>query len=283
VTRTACHRTQRSLRAPRIAAILIVGYILSCAAVVYYERQITYQPNPRPVVPAEQGLTGVTSRTLSTPDGERLVVWRIEAKPGRPTILYFHGNGDTLAERADRIRQFQVEGYGLFMLAWRGFSGSTGTPSEPALVADASLAYETLRSEGVAAADIVIYGESLGTHIATRTALTHPARALILEAPFTSMVDAWRQFAPILPVGMLLRDRFDTLAVIGDLRMPLLVLHGERDRLVGHQLGRRVFAAAPHPKRFASSPEAGHTNLYAHDAIKAVRRFLADVAAGSLR
>ncbi len=281
--RAGRHRGERPLWAPRIAAILIVGYIASCAAVVYFERQITYQPNPRPVTPAEQGLTGVTAQTLSTPDGERLVVWRMQARPSRPTFLYFQGNGDTLAERADRIRQFQAEGYGLFMLAWRGFSGSTGKPTESALVADASLAYAALRREGVAAGDIVIYGESLGTHIATRTALTHPARALILEAPFTSMVDAWRQFAPLLPVGMLLRDRLDTLSIIGELRMPLLILHGERDRLVGHQLGRRVFAAAPYPKRFASFADAGHVNLYAHDAIKAVRRFLADVAAGTLR
>ena len=283
MTRAGNHPAGRPLWAPRIAAILIVGYIAACVAVVHYERQITYHPDPRPVTPAGQGLTGVTAETLSTPDGERLVVWRMQAKPNRPTFLYFQGNGDTLAERAERIRLFQAEGYGLFMLAWRGFSGSTGKPSENALVTDASLAYETLRREGVAARDIVIYGESLGTHIATRTALTHPARALILEAPFTSMVDAWRQFAPMLPVGMLLRDRLDTLAVIGKLRMPLLVLHGERDRLVGHQLGRRVFAAAPHPKRFASFTDAGHTNLYSHDAIKAVRRFLADIAAGTLR
>lgn len=283
MTRTDRHRAGRPLWAPRIAAILIAGYVLSCIAIACFERQITYQPNPRPVTPAGQGLSGVTSQNLATPDGEKLVVWRMLARPGRPTILYFHGNGDTLAERADRIRQFQAEGYGLYMLAWRGFSGSTGKPSETALVADASLAYEALRREGVPAGDIVIYGESLGTHIATRTAVTHPARALVLEAPFTSMVDAWRQFVPMLPVGMLLSDRLDTLAVIGDLRMPLLVLHGERDRLVGHLLGRRVFAAAPHPKRFASFPAAGHMNLYEHDAIKSVRRFLADIEAGTLR
>jgi hypothetical protein len=203
--------------------------------------------------------------------------------PGQPTILYFQGNGDTLGYRAERMRLFAAEGYGVLMLAWRGYSGSTGEPSERAAFADAALAYTTLRSEGVEPSDIVLYGESLGTNIATRIALAYEARALILEAPYPSMVEAWRQFAPILPVGRILRDRFDTLAVIGGLRLPLLVIHGERDRMVGFRLGRRVFVAAPEPKRFVGFPEAGHTNLYRHGAIDAVRRFIAEVRSGALK
>lgn len=267
------------MRAPTRAAILIAIYAVTCLVISHYERRITFQPDPRPVTPAESGLKGVASTTLRTPDGQTLVVWRTSAKPGRPTILYFHGNGDTLAYRAERIRQFQAEGYGVFMPAWRGYSGSTGTPSEPALVADAGLAYDTLRRDGIPASDIVIYGESLGTNIAVQTAVTHEARALILEAPFTSMVAAWRQFVPFLPVDMMLSDRFDSLSIMGRLRMPLLILHGVRDRIVGQNLGRRLFAAAPDPKRFVSFPEAGHTDLYDHGAIKSVRKFLDDVAA----
>ena len=116
-----------------------------------------------------------------------------------------------------------------------------------------------------------------------QTAIAKPARALILEAPFTSMADAWKQFVPFLPVSLLLRDRFDSRSVIDRVRMPILFMHGERDRLVGYQLGRSLYAAAPEPKRFEAFPEAGHTNLYDYNAIAAVRRFVDDVTSGTFK
>jgi fermentation-respiration switch protein FrsA (DUF1100 family) len=224
----------------------------------------------------------VKEQTLRTPDGQSLVVWRLQAQPGRPTILFFHGNGDPLIYRSGRVGSYEAEGYGVYMMAYRGYSGSTGTPTETAIIADALLAYDALRSEGVSAEDIVIYGESLGTNVALRTAIARPAAALILEAPFTSMVAAWRQFAPLMPVGLILSDRFDSLGIIHQLKMPLLIMHGSRDRLVSFQLGEQLFKAAPEPKRFEVFPAAGHMNLYDYNAIAAVRSFIADVRAGRL-
>jgi fermentation-respiration switch protein FrsA (DUF1100 family) len=266
----------------RILQVVAGLYVIACLGLRLFERQITYQPNATRTTPAAARLPQVKEQTLRTPDGQRLIVWRLPAQPGRPTILYFHGNGDPLTYRSGRVGSFEAEGYGLYMIAYRGFSGSTGAPTEAAIISDALLAYGALRSEGVAAEDIIIYGESLGTNVALRTALSRPAAALILEAPFTSMVDAWRQFVPLMPVGLLLRDRFDSIGIIDRLKMPLLVMHGERDRLVGFRLGQRLFKAAPEPKRFESFPEAGHMNLYDYNAIAAVRRFIADVRAGRL-
>jgi fermentation-respiration switch protein FrsA (DUF1100 family) len=253
-------------------------YVLLVWGIWFGERGVTYHPDPTRTAPAAAGLAGVRERIIVTPDGMRLVAWQADARPGAPTILFFHGNANALAYRAGRVRAFQAQGYGVLMVAYRGYAGSTGWPSEAAIIADAALAYRTLVGDGVAAESIVIYGESLGTSVAVQTAVAHQVRAVILEAPFTSMVDAWRQFAPWLPVGILLRDRFDSRAVIGRLRAPLLVLHGERDRLVGIDLGRRLFEAAPPPKRFAAFPTAKHDDLYAHDAIRTVRSFLDDVA-----
>ena len=266
----------------RILLVVAGLYVIACLGLRLFERQITYQPNATRTTPAAARLPQVKEQTLRTPDGQRLIVWRLPAQPGRPTILYFHGNGDPLTYRSGRVGSFEAEGYGLYMIAYRGFSGSTGAPTEAAIISDALLAYGALRSEGVAAEDIIIYGESLGTNVALRTALSRPAAALILEAPFTSMVDAWRQFVPLMPVGLLLRDRFDSIGIIDRLKMPLLVMHGERDRLVGFRLGQRLFKAAPEPKRFESFPEAGHMNLYDYNAIAAVRSFIADVRAGRL-
>ena len=110
----------------------------------------------------------------------------------------------------------------MFMTAYPGFAGSTGTPTEKAIRADARMAYDTLRADGVPAKDIVIYGESLGTSVAVLTAVERPEAAVILEAPFTSMVAAWRQFVPWLPVNLLLKDRWDSLRAIKNLRSPLM-------------------------------------------------------------
>ncbi len=265
-----------------LLAVLGATYLFACWGAVIFERRFTYQPDPSRVAPEAVRLSGVAERILTTPDGQRLVAWQAKPKPGQPTLLYFHGNGNALTYRSGRMASFQAEGYGVLMLAYRGYSGSTGGPAQATILADARFAYDTLRADGLKPDDIVIYGESLGSSVAVHTAAAIPARALILEAPFTSMVDAWKQFVPYLPVGLLLHDRFDSRAVIGRVNMPILMLHGERDRLVGFELGRALYAAALEPKRFESFPEAGHTNLYDYNAIAAVRTFLVDVKTGKL-
>lgn len=270
----------------RIAALclaLILGYGSACAGAVLFERNFTYRVAARYISPEAAGLWGVKETRLTTPDGESLVVWRVAAKPGKPTLLYFHGNGDPLAYRARRIALFQGQGFGIYMMAYRGYSGSTGAPTEALITADARLAYDALTADGVGPSEIVIYGESLGTSVAAQTAAVRPSLALILEAPFTSMVDAWAQFVPFLPVSRLLTDRFDTLSVITDVSQPIMIMHGERDRLVSFRLGRQLYDAAPRPKRFVAFPSARHANLYDHGAIDIVRAFIEDVQSGAIR
>lgn len=277
-------RHSRVRRAARAALVLLAAaYLLFCWFIlVGGDRHITFQPDPRRTSPEAVRLANVTERILATPDGERLIAWSATAQPGKPTILYFHGNGDALIYRAGRVAAFQAEGYGVLMIAYRGYAGSSGKPSEEAIVADARLAYDTLRAEGLAPSDIVIYGESMGTSVAVQVARHARSLAVILEAPFTSMIDAWRQFAPLVPVRALIRDRFETDRVIGEVRAPILIMHGRRDRLVGIELGRRLYGLAPDPKRFEEFPEARHTDLYDYNAIAAVRRFIDDVKAGRI-
>jgi uncharacterized protein len=266
----------------RAAIVFAVIIATMSAGILLAERDITYRLAPGAAHPSAAGLHGVRAETLSTPDGARLVAWTSPAQPGQPTILYFHGNGEPLGYRATRIKAFQAEGWGVYMLAWRGYSGSTGEPTERANVADAKLAYETLRLRRLAPHDIIIYGESMGSSVAVQTAIDNPARAVVLEAPFTSMVATWRQFVPFLPVGLLLTDRYETLKVIGRLDVPLLILHGRRDWLIWPGQGRTLYAAAPGPKRLVEFPGAGHKNLYNHGAIDAVRRFIADLNGGAI-
>ncbi len=285
VSRTVISRVPRlALRTLGAAAVLFISaYLLFCwFLLIGGERWLTYQPDPRRFAPEAARLSGVTERIIETPDGERLVAWQAKARDGQPTILYFHGNGESLIYRSGRIASFQAQGYGVFMIAYRGYSGSTGKPSEDAIISDAKLASQLLRAQGVEPSDIVIYGESLGTSVAVQVAQRQPVLAVILEAPFTSMVDAWRQFVPLVPVRLLLHDKFESDRAIGELRAPLLVMHGRKDRLVGFELGQRLFELAPEPKRLEVFPEAGHANLYNYNAITAVRKFIDDVRAGRL-
>jgi uncharacterized protein len=260
----------------KLAAFALIAYAAVLLAAYFGQRRLMYFPDPERVAPADAGLIGVVERIIETPDGKRLVAWYGRAKPGEPTLLYFHGNAGGLAVRANRIQRFMDEGWGVFMLAYRGYSGSTGSPTEAANVADAGVAYDALVRAGVAPASIILYGESLGTGVAARLATERPAAGLILDAPYTSIVDVAAQAYPFLPVRYLLQDRYETVTHIGKVHMPLLILHGERDRVIPVAMGRELFRLANEPKRLAIFPNAAHSDIYidTNPALDAVRQWI---------
>jgi hypothetical protein len=250
-----------------LLAKLLLGvaalYGLAWIGSFYLQRRLTYFPDPARTLPADAGLSGVEEITLATPDGERIIAWWGRARPGLPTLLYFHGNAGALADRAERISRFLTRGYGVFIMTYRSYGGSTGTPSERANVADAKLAYDTLVAGGVAAGDILIYGESLGTGIAMQVAVEKPSAGLILDAPYTSLLDVARLHYPHLPSGMFMTDRYETIKFLPQLKAPLLIVHGQLDRVIPAAMGQALFAAAPGPKQIALIPGAGHSDHYA--------------------
>ena len=146
----------------KITAFALCAYAAVVLAAYLGQRRLMYFPDRERVRPVDEELANVVEQTLKTPDGARLIAWYGKAKPGNPTILYFHGNAGGLADRAPRIQRFMDEGWGVYMLAYRGYAGSTGHPTETANVADARLAYGALVLEGVDPASIIIYGESIG-------------------------------------------------------------------------------------------------------------------------
>ena len=255
------------------------AYAVVAFAGYFGQRKLMYFPDRARVQPAEVGLTGVEERVLKTPDGARVVAWYGKARPGQPTLLYFHGNGGSLAIRAERVRRFMAEGWGVYMMTYRGYGGSTGTPTEINNVADARLAYGALVLEGVAANSIIVYGESLGTGIATRIAIERPVAGLILEAPYTSIVDVAAQAYPFLPVRWLLVDRYETSRYIANVKVPLLIIHGEHDGVVPVAMGRELVRMANEPKRLVVFPQGRHSNLYVdgNNATDVVRRWIAEL------
>ena len=246
------------LKALIIAVVLVYGAAM--AVMFLAQRSFLYFPDAKRTSPQSVGLVSVQERVLDTADGEKVIAWYGSAKPGQPTLLYFHGNGGSLEFRAERIRKYLALGRGVYMMSYRGYSGSTGSPSETANLADAALAYDDLRRLGVAASDIIVYGESLGTGVAVAIAGEKPCAGLILDSPYTSIVERAGQLYPWLPVGLLLKDRYDSLSRIGKVSVPLLIVHGDQDDVIPVEMGRRLFAAAHQPKELAIIKGAGHNN-----------------------
>jgi fermentation-respiration switch protein FrsA (DUF1100 family) len=239
---------------------LLAVYIALVGLLFVMQRKLQYVPDPRLTEPAEVGLAGFDSVRLKTPDGERLVAWHALPEGEHPTIVYFQGNGLGLEARAERFGLFHDAGYGVLALGYRGYSGSSGTPSEAGLITDAATAAAYLRDGGVPPERLVYFGESLGTGVAVQLAsreATRPA-AVILEAPFTSALDVARLNYWYVPLSLLMLDQFRSIDHVADIRAPLFVLHGDADGIVPVAHGRAMFEAAGEPKEMMEVAGGSH-------------------------
>jgi fermentation-respiration switch protein FrsA (DUF1100 family) len=234
------------------------------------ERSFLYHPQPRGAGP-DAG-SGIEVVEIATADGERLVGWWLPPKDGKPVILFFHGNASTPEGDVGRWRRIADEGAGFLAIAYRGYGGSTGTPTEKGLYQDSLAAYDWV-TKRTPAGNVVIHGFSLGSGVAVRLASEKPARALVLEAPYTSIVDMAGRVTS-LPVGSLVRDRFMSSGRIARVRMPVLMIHGDRDSVIPFEQGQRLYALAHGPKTFVRMIGSDHNTLTRDGAYDHIWRFL---------
>tara|TARA_R110001592_G_scaffold237476_1_gene496702 strand:+ start:1927 stop:2775 length:849 start_codon:yes stop_codon:yes gene_type:complete len=268
------------LAALQILLLAVGVYALVVGLVFLGQRRLMYHPGGVAGAPADAGLPDAGEVRVSTADGVELQSWYLAPRPGRPVVLYLHGNAGTIADRAFKARLFARQGIGVMLAEYRGYGGNPGAPSEAGLYADARANLAWLADQGHGPASIVVYGESLGTGVAVQAALElalagTPVRALVLEAPFTAMTDAAGVHYPWLPTGLLTRDRYDSSAKIGAVQCPVLIIHGSADRVVPQDQGMRLFALAVEPKTAAWLPGAGHGDVYDFGAGEAILTFLA--------
>lgn len=254
----------------------LVGYGGLLALVYVFQRALMYFPDTRRTPPTAAGLPQAEEVVLTSSDGEKLIAWVVAPHGDKPVVLYFHGNGGALNLRAARLAWLVADGTGLVALSYRGYGGSTGRPDESGLMLDAAVAYEFAAAR-YAPARIVLWGKSLGTAVAVALAAEHQVGGLILEAPFTSAADVGAAFVPFVPVRWLIKDAFRSDRCIARVKAPILVLHGERDRVVPIRFGERLFALANEPKRFVRFPSGGHEGLEEYGAMDEVRAFLAEL------
>ena len=249
-----------SLSLKAVVASLTIAYLGVLGYLYVNQRQMLFEACPGYEKPDIHGLP-IRDVSIRTPDGETLQGWYEAPRPGKPVILFFHGQGAKLELGKWRYIRMHKEGVGYLALAYRGFSGSTGHPTEHGLFTDGVAAYDWLKAQGVRDTDIVIHGHSLGTGVATYVAAQRPARALILEAPFTAASDVGSERYPFIPVSLLMHDRFESRGRIKDVHMPLLIIHGMRDSVVPFAQGKRLFDMANDPKTFIAMPNSEHNTL----------------------
>jgi hypothetical protein len=195
-----------------------------------------------------------------------LLSWYRAADADMPTVVLFQGNAGNIELRGSKARPFMDAGYGMMLVGYRGFGGNPGSPSEQGLYEDARAALRYLGENGVSAERVVLYGESLGTGVAVRIAAEQagenaPVAAVVLEAPFSSIVDAAAFYYPYVPVSMMLKDRFNSIDAIADIGAPVLFVHGEEDEVTPIRFGKRLFDAAEEPKQAFWVRDAGHNDL----------------------
>ena len=260
-----------------VLLLALVGYCVVVAALYFWQRSLMYFPERVRTEPRAAGFDA-QEVTLRSRDGERLLAWYCAADACKPLVLYFHGNGGSLRLRAERFRRLTRDGTGLLALSYRGYAGSSGSPSEEGLLLDAEAAYE-FAADRVPADRIVLFGESLGTGVAVALAARRPAAKLILNSPFASTVELAAQQYPFVPVRWLMKDQFRSDEHIGAVSVPVLVLHGERDGVIPIASAERLFARIPGTKRFIRFPNGGHDDLDQHGALVAIESFLAEPAA----
>lgn len=245
--------------------LLCICYLSIAAGMYISQRGFMYLPDRRNLNPDDVGLIGVNVAMISTSDGQHLQSWHLPAKPGRPTILYFHGNAGSIADRADRLRFFQKQGLGALFVSYRGYGASTGSPSQSGLVNDALAAHDWLVQNNIAPENIIAVGESLGAAVVVQLAQQRFLKAVILEAPFTSTMDVARSTYWWLPVDLLMKDRFESIKLIDQIKAPILIVHGEQDEITSLEQGRQLFAKAREPKTLYIIDGASHNGISIED------------------
>jgi fermentation-respiration switch protein FrsA (DUF1100 family) len=256
--------------------LFAVGIIVALTWIIgrLLHRYFMYIPDRTRVAPKDAGLAGVEEIVFKAADGTKLIAWYLPAREPKPTLLYFTGNSGNAASRAGKIATIGADGYGVFVLNYRRYGGSGGRPTEARIAADALSAYDCLRGLGVAPQDILAYGESLGTAVATRLSLQRQLKALVLESPFTSTVAVGQLMWPFLPLGLIMADQYRTIDRIGQVKVPLLIIHGGRDAVIPLDQARHVYHAANEPKSFVVLPRAAHNDLFDRGAWEKVHGFI---------
>jgi uncharacterized protein len=261
-------------------AVLVLLVLLVVVFLVSHQGSLIFFPDRTlRAEPSQYGLSA-ESLSLTTADGTTLRGWWIRGT-GRTALLYFHGNAGNIGDRLERTKLLVNElGLDVFLVDYRGYGMSGGSPTEAGLYTDGLAVYGAVLARGFPANRTVPFGESLGGAVALETALRKPCAGLILEAPFLSVAAMGRRYYPWIP-SFLVRLRFDNGQKIPNVQIPKLIAQAEHDEVVPPAQTRRLFELAAPPKMYFIIPGATHNDTYGAGGrayLEAWRRFLEPLA-----
>jgi len=263
------------------AGAVVVFAVIGVLLLIWVgQRTMIYFPDPNVPSASVTGLADVEGVRIQTADGVTLQAWFLPSRTRQRSTaaIVFNGNAGNRAYRASLAAALRGLGLSVLLFDYRGFGDSEGSPTESGLYEDARAVRRYLAGRSDVRADRLVYfGESLGSAVAVRLAVEHTPAALILRSPFTSLVDVGRLHYPILPVRWLLRDRFSSIEAIASVRSPVLIVAGDRDRIVPVEQSRRLFEEASEPRELVVVRGADHNDaelLDGRQMIDAVRGFL---------
>jgi len=268
----------------QLLTVTVAAYAILVFSIWLTQDRLIYLPHIGSVArltPTQVKLPFEDVRIL-TADGETLSAWWVPAAASRGAVLLFHGNAGSISDRIDYLPHFHAMGYGVLLVDYRGYGASSGKPSEQGTYLDAQAAWHWLTAvRGIKPDAIVLVGESLGGAVAAELAARVQPQALILASTFTSVPDLGSEIYPWLPVRLISRYRYDTLAHLRNYRGPVLIAHSRDDEIVPFAHGEHLFAGAPGKKSMLEM-RGGHNEsfLFSQPAwVRTVGDFLAHHAA----
>jgi len=257
-----------------ILLTFVLIYFLIVILTYIFQRNLLYHPNENNYA-NDQLLVPIEKISIKNKDNINLKAWYYKKDLNNyKTILFLHGNAGSLANRIHKINHFKDINVNFLLLSWRGFNGNKGKPTEKGLYEDARSAVQWLSDQGIEKKDIIIYGESLGTGIASEIAQNKKYAGIILESPFTSMIDAGYDKYPFLPVKLLLKDKYESNKKIKNIKSPILIMHGRIDNIVPFYMGKKMYELANEPKYFYFSDYDNHMMEYNEKLLTVLKNFI---------
>lgn len=262
----------------RLGRAVAIGYGLVILFLMWFEESLIFFPSVYPIGDWKPPGISVEDAHFQAADGTRLHGWFVEHEKPRAVVLFAHGNAGNITHRIDQLLKLRSMGLSVLVFDYRGYGRSEGRPTEAGILADARAARQWLAERAaVAESDIVLLGESVGAAVMVELAAADGARGLVLESTFTSLPEMGAYHYPWVPARWIMRSRLDSLNRIGQYQGPLLQCHGDADRIIPFEQGRRLFEAANEPKQFVRLPDHDHNDLLPPEYYQALDEFISSL------
>jgi len=256
----------------KILFYIFIIYVGVSTVVYFYQRKLLYHPGENNYL--DEGPLNHKIEKVYINSDFKLLGWHHVKNKKFKTLLFFHGNAGKIDNRIYKLNELSKLDLNYLIFAYRGFSGNEGKPSEKGLYKDARAVKYWLNLNNIKDSEIILYGESLGTAIAVDLAKEFNFSGIILESPFTSMVELAKKYYPYLPVKLVLKDKYETIRKLDQINSPILIMHGAKDTIVPFEMGLKIYEIVNSPKYNYFNDNDDHMMDYNEDLVQSIRNFI---------